>query len=273
MELLSLDDFKHTKFDHPNPTPFHYLLEVARVAQTKIRYGEEKKKHAFYLKYFLYNSPPEPQTLFNMEEYMGFKQGKINVGLKRKLNLKEEDEEDDDDVADEEWEGEGKGKALKPKFKRCKKEKPVCFPIPPPDLPHNVKQHVLEKKGGSDLVLVIQKKIFLSDVNPTASRFSMPFSQLKTHDFLNTTEAKALEDKRNAVQVCLLEPSMKETEVTFKRWYYSGKNSSYVLTSTWNSVVENNQLKIGDIVQLWSFRVESKLCFALVKVPSPTRNY
>ncbi|XVE92209.1 hypothetical protein REPUB_Repub01dG0077200 [Reevesia pubescens] len=47
-----------------------------------------------------------------------------------------------------------------------------------------------------------------------------------------------------------------------------GKSSSYVMTNPWNSVVKNNRLKIDDIVQLWSFRVKSKLCFALVKVPS-----
>ncbi|XP_022775646.1 B3 domain-containing protein At2g31420-like [Durio zibethinus] len=252
MELLTLDDFKHTKFD-PNCTPFHYLLEVARVGQQKLRNGEEKKGHNSYLKCFLYNVP-HLQTLCE-EENIGFKQGK-NVGLKRKLKLKEADVDE-----------ESKGLTLK----RRKKEKLVCA-IPSPDLPESFKQHIVENMGGSDWVLVIQKQVFYSDVNPQASRFSMPFSQLKTHEFLNKTEAEDLEDVNNALEVCLLEPSMKETTVTFKRWKYRGKSSSYVMTRTWNSVVKNNRLKIDDIVQLWSFRVKSKLCFALVKVQVSTRN-
>ncbi|XP_022775857.1 B3 domain-containing protein At5g24050-like [Durio zibethinus] len=256
MELLCLEDFKETKLD-PNWTAFDYLLEAAKVGlekmqkpNFKLRYGEVKKRHDFgYLKYFLYNAPEPPtQTLWESLDK--------NVGLKNKRKLKEED--------DEEWE------ELKQKLKRSKKEKPVRS-IPPPDLPENFKQHIVEKKGGSGWILVIQKPLFYSDVNPQASRFSMPFSQLKTHEFLNKTEAEDLDDEKG-MKVCLLEPSMEEISVTLKKWKYTGKSSSYVMTSTWNSVVKDNRLKIDDIVQLWSFRAKSKLCFALVKVQVPTRN-
>ncbi|MBA0605671.1 hypothetical protein Godav_018222 [Gossypium davidsonii] len=118
--------------------------------------------------------------------------------------------------------------------------------------------------GSRGLVLVIQKTIFFSDINPTASRFSIPFSQVKTHDFLNEAEAKELDDK-NPMQVWLLDPSMKGTNITFNKWVM-GSSSLYVLTNTWNPVVKNNQLKKGEMVQLWSFRVNSLLCFALVKL-------
>ncbi|EOY23520.1 Uncharacterized protein TCM_015386 [Theobroma cacao] len=67
------------------------------------------------------------------------------------------------------------------------------------------------------------------------------------------------------MQVRLLEPSLEETTLNFRRWNMV-KSSMYVLTTMWNSVVRNNQLEIDDVVQLWSFRVESRLCFALVKV-------
>ena len=97
----------------------------------------------------------------------------------------------------------------------------------------------------------------------------MPFSQLKTHEFLNKTEAENLKDVKKAMKVCLLEPSMKEIEITFKRWNMK-KISTYVMNTAWNSVVENNGLKIDDIVQLWSFRVKSSLSFALIKVQVPT---
>ncbi|MFQ6622741.1 hypothetical protein Gotur_002544 [Gossypium turneri] len=128
-------------------------------------------------------------------------------------------------------------------------------PWPLPDLPPKFRQHILEEIGGTGLVLVIQKTIFYSDVNLTASRFSIPFSQVKTHDFLNEAEAKELAHK-NPMQVCLLDPSLKQTSITFNKWVM-GNTSLYVLTNTWNSVVKNNQLEKGVMVQLWSFRVNS----------------
>ncbi|XP_016702328.1 B3 domain-containing protein At2g32645-like [Gossypium hirsutum] len=115
--------------------------------------------------------------------------------------------------------------------------------------------------GGTGLVLVIQKTIFYSDVNPTASRFSIPFSQVKTHDFLNKAETKELAHK-NPMQVCLLDPSLQQTSITFNKWVM-GNTSLYVLTNTWNCVVKNNQLEKGVMVQLWSFRMNSLLYIEL----------
>ncbi|TYI38807.1 hypothetical protein ES332_A02G054400v1 [Gossypium tomentosum] len=181
------------------------------------------------------NAPPPPPTLCK-QDHTGFKlRSKFNnsVGLKRKRNLKAVEKEDD---------GDQEAPKLKPK--RIKKQE--------------------KSMGGRGLVLVIQKTIFFSDINPTASRFSIPFSQVKTHDFLNEAEAKELDDK-NSMQVWLLDPSMRETSITLNKWVM-GSSSLYVLTNTWNPVVKNNQLKKGDMVQLWSFRVNSLLCFALVKL-------
>ncbi|MBA0642580.1 hypothetical protein Goklo_026937, partial [Gossypium klotzschianum] len=151
---------------------------------------------------------------------------------------------------------------LKPKRSK-KQDKPVC-PIPPPDLPPKFRQLIVEEMGGKGVVLVIQKTIFYSDINLTANHFSIPFSQVKTHDFLNEAEAKELTGK-NPMQEWLLDPSMKGTSITFNKWVM-GSSSLYVLTNTWNPVVKNNQLKKGDMVQLWSFQVNSLLCFALVKL-------
>ncbi|MBA0793081.1 hypothetical protein Gohar_017513 [Gossypium harknessii] len=67
------------------------------------------------------------------------------------------------------------------------------------------------------------------------------------------------------MQEWLLDPSMKGTSITFNKWVM-GSSSLYVLTNTWNPVVKNNQLKKGDMVQLWSFQVNFLLCFALVKL-------
>ena len=77
-------------------------------------------------------------------------------------------------------------------------------------------------------------------------------------------------NENKVMKVSLLDPSLKETPLTFKRWRM-GKCLTYVLTTMWNLVAKNNQLKIDDVVQLWSFRVESSLCFALVKVNNVQR--
>ncbi|EOY23524.1 Uncharacterized protein TCM_015393 [Theobroma cacao] len=224
MNLLSIDDFKNSKLD-PNCSIFDYLLEVTRVAKEKL------KKENFNIK----------------QEEVDFKHGKNldkNSDLGRKLESKLKQEE-----------------GLK--LRRSKIDKPL-WPNPPPDLPENFKEHIVSKMGGSDWLLVIQKPVFFSDVNPGANRLSIPFSQIQRHEFLCKKEVEYLNDKKD-MQVRLVEPSLEETTLSFRRW--NMKNSSmYVLTKTWNSVVKNNQLKIDDVVQLWSFRVESSLCFALVKV-------
>ncbi|MBA0787497.1 hypothetical protein Gotri_027169 [Gossypium trilobum] len=58
---------------------------------------------------------------------------------------------------------------------------------------------------------------------------------------------------------------MEEIEINFK-WWDMHKNSMYVITIYWNSIVKSNQLKVEGVVQLWSFRVNSTLCSALQKL-------
>ncbi|XP_007039019.2 PREDICTED: B3 domain-containing protein At5g24050 [Theobroma cacao] len=252
MNLLCLKDFKDFEFDS-NWSRFDYLLEVTKIDQEKlkkksleVKQVEEKKTQGFVfkLKYFR-NNALKLESLIK-KEATNFKLGKLNknVGLRSKFKSNEEEEG-----------------GLK--LKRSKIGIP-SYPNPPPDLPENFKKHIVSNMGGSDWLLVIQKPIFFSDVNPGASRFSIPFSQIRGHEFLYKKEAEDLKDKKD-MQVRLLEPSLEETTLNFWRWNMV-KSSMYVLTTMWNSVVRNNQLEIDDVVQLWSFRVESRLCFALVKV-------
>ncbi|OMO71183.1 hypothetical protein CCACVL1_18382 [Corchorus capsularis] len=90
------------------------------------------------------------------------------------------------------------------------------------------------------MALVIQKRLYFTDINPVASRFSIPISQIKTStSFLTESETVDLEH---------------------------GK----AIDGQWNAVVQHNGLNVYDMVQLWSFRVGSNLCFALVKIDVPT---
>ena len=249
MKLLSIDDFKDSEFG-PDWSPFDYLLEATRVGYEKylrnqnyFKNGDEKKRQDLVFKYFK-NNMLKPDDMVE-EEVMGFKKRlNKNTDLKRKLESKEQEE-------------------VGLKLKRSKIKIPVCL-NPPSELPENFKQHIVGKMGGSNWLLVIQKHLFYSDVNPGASRFSIPFSQIQTHEFLYKKEVEDLNENK-VMKVSLLDPSLKETPLTFKRWRM-GKCLTYVLTTMWNLVAKNNQLKIDDVVQLWSFRVESSLCFALVKV-------
>ncbi|KAK8582869.1 hypothetical protein V6N13_069637 [Hibiscus sabdariffa] len=255
---LSVDDFDYIQVD-PSCGRFGCLLLIADFELERwpkshdSGHGDFKRSRC---------NARQPRSLCKQEKVgFNFKSNK-KAGVKPKRKLKEDDDDDG------EWEA-----AMKPKPKRNKKLQPLALafrPMPTPDLPHNFRRYILGNMGGSDLALVIQKTLFFSDVNTTASRFSVPFSQVKTHDFLTGTEAQSLADK-NPMQVRLLEPSMKETTLTFNRWEMS-KTKLYVMTKAWNSVVQHNKLEEGNVVQLWSFRVNSELCFALVKVDVHAEN-
>ncbi|KAH1033720.1 hypothetical protein J1N35_045894 [Gossypium stocksii] len=145
-----------------------------------------------------------------------------------------------------------------------KNKRPITSYPPKPLMPEGLERHIVENMGGSNCVLVIQKQLFFSDVNPQASRLLIPFSQVESHEFLNESEVERLKNKE-AIKACLVEPSMKETEINFK-WWDMRKNLMYVITTSWNSIVKNNRLKAEDVIQLWSFRVDSTLCFALQKL-------
>ncbi|KAE8653732.1 hypothetical protein F3Y22_tig00117056pilonHSYRG00081 [Hibiscus syriacus] len=130
-------------------------------------------------------------------------------------------------------------------------------PCAPPLLPQSFSQ-LIEEMGGGNLVFVIEKKLFYSDVNRQASRLSIPFSQVQSHAFLTESEAQHLEGKNNTITALLLEPSMVKTEVNLNKWVM-GKSSMYVIKTAWNSVVKNNGLKDTTVVRLWSFRANSTL--------------
>lgn len=145
-----------------------------------------------------------------------------------------------------------------------KNKRPVTSYPPKSPLPEGLKQHIVENMGGSNCVLVIQKQLFFSDVNPQASRLLIPFSQVESHEFLNESEVECLNNKE-AIKAPLVEPSMEEAEINFKRWDMR-KKPMYAVTTSWNSIVKNNQLEVEDVIQLWSFRINSTLCFALLKL-------
>ncbi|MFQ6640599.1 hypothetical protein Gotur_015671 [Gossypium turneri] len=57
-----------------------------------------------------------------------------------------------------------------------KNKRPITSYPPKPLLPESLIRHIVENMGGSNCILVIQKQLFLSDMNPQMSRLFIPFS-------------------------------------------------------------------------------------------------
>ncbi|KAI4321122.1 hypothetical protein MLD38_034543 [Melastoma candidum] len=121
---------------------------------------------------------------------------------------------------------------------------------------------------GHDLTLVVEKTI--GDGNH--SSLSLP-SKLSRADFLTELEKAAL--MLAEMDVVLVEPYPETCRLTLKRWEginlgHTGSQSTvYVLGSDdriWNGVVSRNELRKGNTIGVWSFRIgiaESEVCFVV----------
>ncbi|GAB2235402.1 hypothetical protein Droror1_Dr00025826 [Drosera rotundifolia] len=156
-----------------------------------------------------------------------------------------------------------KKRAQLPSKEEINKEKVV-----PPPLPMEVKAKIHEK-GGTDIMLVMQKYIFDTDVKTSEGRLSIPDVEFR-HDkdsFLKDEEKAMLnhpkdaEGKKQGISVLVFDLSLIEWTLELKRW------KCYVLVKQWNKLFNANEIQSGDLVQLWSFRYgEGKLGFAMVKL-------
>ncbi|KAJ8440486.1 hypothetical protein Cgig2_013645 [Carnegiea gigantea] len=145
-----------------------------------------------------------------------------------------------------------------------------------PVLPHDFRE-VIFSMGGSDPVMVLQKKLFKCDVDKGQGRITMPVWECDKCLSLTEEEKQMLlaRDKKESlvgIRVKVIEPGLQERELTFKKWRYSKNSSNYVLVNSWFEVVVKNQLKGGDDIQIWAFRIDGKLAFALVKLQTSSEN-
>ena len=135
-------------------------------------------------------------------------------------------------------------------------------PNPPPDLPQEFLV-AIEEMGGRDKLLVIQKKLFKTDITKGNNRFSIPLRQIVRTDFLTEEEKEKLRAGQE-IQVQFIDPMLKSGHIVLVQWDMpkdtGNTSSTYVLRSTWNEVRDSNGLKIDDVVQLWSFRVNKEAC-------------
>lgn len=103
---------------------------------------------------------------------------------------------------------------------------------------------IVDTKKGTDLKLVIQKKLTESDASKGQNRFLMPLNQIQ-NKFLLDCEEESLKEcgekgDKSAMVVKIIEPNntSKETSINLKRWEMKKSNgasatSVYVLNKTW----------------------------------------
>ncbi|EYU31333.1 hypothetical protein MIMGU_mgv1a021961mg, partial [Erythranthe guttata] len=157
---------------------------------------------------------------------------------------------------------------------------------PPCPLPEEFKEVIRRLAQGGKRVteekLVIEKGLFKTDLAKGNNRLSIPFTQVLDHTFLTDDETHFLttrdgNNKMNFKEVTIIEPSLELEKVKLCRWDMNkanGKNTSsnYVLNGAWSNVAQRNHLEPDDVVQLWSFRIDQELHFALVKLPHNNNN-
>ncbi|XP_002522010.3 putative B3 domain-containing protein At2g27410 [Ricinus communis] len=138
---------------------------------------------------------------------------------------------------------------------------------PPPPMPSDLMEKI-KSRGGTDVKLVIMKQLFETDLKTGQDRLSIPEKQVRDPTFLEDHEKKIISDD-GRIRVSVIEPCGFDSEMCFRKWPMN-TTFIYALTSSWRSVFlreENEELlKKNAVVQLWSFRVNGKLCFALVNV-------
>ncbi|KAI9126212.1 hypothetical protein K1719_002633 [Acacia pycnantha] len=133
------------------------------------------------------------------------------------------------------------------------------------NLVQQVMQKIEEDLGGSEIKMLIQKKICRCDLSFHA--FSIPENEIleDARDFLKPHEVEILKmTSCQSISVSLFDHNLQQFQM-FLSWWQMNNLSFYNLSHCWKEVVQRNNLKLDDMVQLWSFR-RDHLGFALVKL-------
>ena len=120
-------------------------------------------------------------------------------------------------------------------------------------------RHTLERMGGHDLAWAMSKKITASDVSRHQSRFLITNHEVLLGQ-LSEEEQRELERPKGYVEVEVVDPRGSRNEMKLRFW---NDEKVLVLNSGWNKLVRDNNLEAEVDCMLWSFRMGSKLCFAL----------
>ncbi|KAL6311563.1 hypothetical protein AAG906_025868 [Vitis piasezkii] len=152
------------------------------------------------------------------------------------------------------------GRDLVPERKRSKikKTRSSSPPLPPAPLPFPLLQAIHDMEG-RDQVFVTTKILERSDTDAGQNRFFIPKSEVLWG--VLTAEERRQVEGGGGVEAMVVDPRGWKYNMRLKKWVSLNK---VVLNSGWRKLVEDNELMAEmDSVELWSFRADSKLCFAL----------
>ncbi|GAU40011.1 hypothetical protein TSUD_258040 [Trifolium subterraneum] len=166
--------------------------------------------------------------------------------------------------------GEG-SRNLSKKYKNREKEE---VQEEQPNLPLAFKEKI-EQLEGNDVKLVIQKKLTMTDVTRNNGRLSIPIGKkieegsLLTQEeglYLDYVPQKKGKHRLDGMSVSMLDTNLKLwDDMCFKKWKM-GKSEVYNITGGWYKLVVENHLEKDQKIQLWSFKRDNHLNFALVKL-------
>ncbi|KAL7083701.1 hypothetical protein ACP275_14G179000 [Erythranthe tilingii] len=135
---------------------------------------------------------------------------------------------------------------------------------------------ILEKMNGNNLKFVFEKKLKATDIDKNQNRLLI--AKGVENEFLNKEEKMKLRDQPNEGTSKHKESIMVKIMVFNQDYYYEGEirvheiklskwnGEKYVMNGKWGRLVEEYELKEDMIVELWVFRVNSELYFALIKL-------
>lgn len=191
------------------------------------------------------NSNPRLLTTFE-EKHLQLHQVLTSIQAQRKNEQKVRSCEEEEN---KDW-----GSNAKIKSSSCRGN--LMNQSPTPKLPKEFIDKI-EAMGGTDIMLVIQKKLFPSDLDKGLAQLSMPLKQLRS-DFL-TEEEKSMLNAQEEIPTMLIDPRHEEFKIVLRQWDMpknTGKVSSmYTVRTDWNEVQLSNELKEHNVVQVWSFRL------------------
>nr|GFA11081.1 hypothetical protein [Tanacetum cinerariifolium] len=130
-----------------------------------------------------------------------------------------------------------------------------------------------DEMNGSEPKLVIQKVLYMSDLKQDQNRLNLPLKKLETEDFLMIEEKLALENEYK-IEVRLVGPTLKMYKEPMRLVIWNMTNTkNLVLKTNWYRFVEDNKEHVKELskIQLWSFRKDQQLCFAIAVVARPPK--
>ncbi|CAI0440223.1 unnamed protein product [Linum tenue] len=268
--LLTMDDVKE-KLDFTNTknkklTPFEWLLAITPIALEKLH---RQEKHERLAKESQLKKPIVPQTTTTTTTLGQDHDQHQTPSIKRKRNVFERTRED------------RKKKKNVSSMRRRKIDRDYFVDDPRLEratIPERFRHHIETNLNGRDIKLIVQKRLYESDLKTGEGRLSIPAKKM-CQGLLTTKEEEWLRtrDRGEAVpsmELLLLDPELGEGKIVFKLWEMNKPNGTtsymYVLARYWNHVVKKNGLKTGEVVQVWGFRMgedePGRLGLALVRL-------